>query len=108
MQFEGADGIGIVGRGEYHRGRRQQLLQMLRQFDAVHAGHAYIKQRHINAARSGDFQGLAAIARLPCHRHRQRTVDVGQQVAHAAARRRLIIGNQYPQRRGAHDRSALT
>jgi hypothetical protein len=70
---------------------------------AIESGHADIQQHDVGVQLIGHLQGLLAVTGLADHAEAR---DFRQQLAQAAARRRLVIDDQYACGRAAHAGSA--
>ncbi len=101
VELERLQRVALVGGHENHRRRLLERHEVARHFQAADTRHLDVQQKDLGAACRHGLERLQAVARLAHDFGRDIRGDVSQQLLHALARRRLVIGNEYAQRRHA-------
>jgi hypothetical protein len=91
LGLERLDRVLIVGRGEDHRRRIFERIDVARDLDAGESGHAHIEQHHVRAQLAATAQCFLAVAGL---RDDFAVFDLGEQPAQAFPRGRFVIDDE--------------
>jgi len=96
-ELESLHRVLIVGGDEDHRRRCRQAGEVAGKLDAVHHRHADVGEHHVGTSVLQQTQRLDAVCGHAHDRARLRGRNVAEEVAQAAARRRLVIDDQHAQ-----------
>ena len=98
VHFKSLQRISVESRGEYHRRRLVQRLDVLGNLDAVHFRHTDVEQHRVGIARGQHLERLPAIRGFAGDDERHLERAIGNEVAQAIARGRLVVDDEHAQR----------
>lgn len=91
--------MAVMSRDEDDRRRVFQDTQVARQLDPAHARHVDVEQQHLRPAPGQPLERVQAILRLAGDFAGELIAQIGDQLAHARARERLVVHDEYAQRK---------